>query len=70
MAIPFTALRSDGGEQSVFVVDGERVRGTTISTGVKLSEWVEVVEGLRDGDRVVIAAAGVLRDGTRVRVQP
>jgi multidrug efflux pump subunit AcrA (membrane-fusion protein) len=70
MAIPATALRSDGGERSVFVVDGESVRKTRISTGLELSEWVEVVEGLLDGDRVVIAAAGMLQDGSGVRVQP
>jgi membrane fusion protein (multidrug efflux system) len=52
----------------VMVLDGERVRSVTVRTGIVGSRMVEVVEGLREGQRVVSPARSGLKEGTRVRV--
>lgn len=56
-----------GGIAYVMVVrkDG-RVRRVRIQPGIRVGGWVEVRDGLAEGETVVLAAAAVLRDGDRV----
>lgn len=56
-----------GGIAYVMVVrkDG-RVRRVRIQPGTRVGGWVEVRDGLAEGETVVLAAAAVLRDGDRV----
>ncbi|GGK06686.1 efflux RND transporter periplasmic adaptor subunit [Luteimonas terricola] len=68
LAIPRGALLEDDGEPAVFVVrDGKAVR-TTIATGYVDGGFIEVRDGLVEGDRVVTAGKIALRDGSTVQV--
>ena len=68
LAIPRPALLEDDGETAVFVVrDGIAVR-TVITTGYVDGGFIEVREGLSEGDRVVTAGKVALRDGSPVQV--
>lgn len=50
----------------VFVVDGDKVMKRTIKTGVIKDQYAEVLEGLREEEKVVTSGAGRLRSGTKV----
>lgn len=68
LAIPRTALLEDDGEPAVFLVhDGKAVR-TAIVTGYVDGGFIEVRDGLAEGDRVVTAGKVALRDGSAVQV--
>ena len=67
LRVPASAVfRSDGGD-AVFRIDGSRARLTPARTGLQGGGWVEVLEGLDAGDRVVIHPDRELSDGQRVR---
>ena len=68
--MPSSALRSQGADRSVFVVAGSVARQVPVRTGLQSADWVQVVEGLRGGESVVVASAGLLREGAIVRVTP
>ncbi|MCP5115353.1 MAG: efflux RND transporter periplasmic adaptor subunit, partial [bacterium] len=70
LTVPVAALRVDGEERSVFTVEGGIARRAAVTTGMESAEWIEVVEGLEEGSQVVVATAGRLEDGVKVRVQP
>jgi len=70
VCVPVAALRVDGSERAVFVVEGGRARLTKVKTGVESPEFVQIVDGLRGGEQVVVAAAGALKDGEAVSVRP
>lgn len=53
---------------AVFVVDGGRVRKRALTLGIRGTREVEVVDGLKDGERVVAPAVSTLKDGARVRL--
>lgn len=57
------------GEAILFVVRGERVKETPVSLGEKLGDMVEVREGAKVGDKVVMDPPEVLKGGSRVKVQ-
>ena len=69
LLIPEQALTYRYGVYKVFVPNGPRVAERPIKPGTQEEGRVEVLEGLRAGERVAVPAEGELRDGATVRVQ-
>jgi multidrug efflux pump subunit AcrA (membrane-fusion protein) len=53
----------------VFVVDGTTAHLRWVRTGLEEGDAVEVLSGLRGGERVVVGAGDRLTDGKRVTVE-
>lgn len=68
LVIPRTALLEDGGEPAVYVVRDGKAQRAPIKLGYDDSGSVEVREGLKQGDAVVIAGKAALREGSAVQV--
>ena len=68
LAVNQGALVKRGEKEAVFVVQGNRVREQSISVGGRIGEAVEVLEGVKAGDRVVLAPPPGLRDGSRIKI--
>lgn len=68
-AVPYEAVVEREGGAWVFVVEGDRAvrRAVEVRRGNELYE--EVVSGLREGEKVVVAPPDQLKDGDRVRVR-
>ena len=67
--IPYPALRRDTQGEYVFRVADGKARRTAVRSGLLLGEEVEIVEGLADGDRIVLRGFLGLSDGSAVREQ-
>ncbi|MEL1264319.1 efflux RND transporter periplasmic adaptor subunit [Pseudoxanthomonas putridarboris] len=68
LVVPRSALLEDGGEPAVYVIrDGKALR-TGLKLGYDDSGWIEVREGLKEGDAVVVAGKAALREGSAVQV--
>ena len=65
LLVPADAVQGN----AVFVVDGGRVTRRTVQIGIRGTRAVEVLNGLKDGERVASPASTALADGARVRVQ-
>ena len=57
-----------GGKRFVFLIKGNRVVKTPITTGAKLGDMVEVLSGVKAGDRVVLKPLDKMRDGLSIKV--
>ena len=68
LAIPRAALIEDDTKPSVFVVRDGKAQRVTLAIGHVEGAWVEVREGLKEGEQVVVAGKTALRDGTKVQV--
>ena len=68
LAIPRNALLDDGSAPAVFTVRGGKAVRTELKLGYIDGEWVEVRDGLREGDPVVVAGKAALREGSAVQV--
>jgi HlyD family secretion protein len=70
LAVPVTAVGSEGGDTTVMrVVDGV-VERVTVETGIRDGGFVEIVSGLAAGDLVVVKAASFVRPGDRINPVP
>ncbi len=64
--LPGTAVKSAGGISSVYVVRNDLVSVRNVKVGVQRDNLVEILDGLGDGEMVVLKAGGFLRDRDRV----
>ncbi|MCD0248176.1 efflux RND transporter periplasmic adaptor subunit [Xanthomonas melonis] len=67
LVIPRLALLDDG-EPAVFVVRNGKASRVPVKLGYAEGPWLEVRQGLKEGDQVVTAGKVALRDGTAVQV--
>ncbi|MDG2524345.1 efflux RND transporter periplasmic adaptor subunit [Stenotrophomonas sp. HITSZ_GD] len=67
LVVPRLALLEDG-DPAVFRVRDGKVARVPVKLGYAEGQWVEVREGLKEGDQVVTAGKVALRDGTQVQV--
>ncbi len=65
--VPQSAVRLVSGTARVFVVTGDHVEERVVATGQTLDPLVEIVSGLKSGERVATANVGQLVDGVKVR---
>ena len=54
ISIPLSAVLDDGGKSVVFVADGNDYKKKEVTIGIKSEDRVEIVNGLSEGDKVVV----------------
>lgn len=67
--VPKGAIRSEGDQTYVFVLTGETVERRAVKTGGTDGDRLEVLAGLKGGDRVVISPPATLAAGMKVSVK-
>lgn len=68
MVVHSGALVNRGNQQIAFLIKGNQVVETPVQTGEPFGEFVEVVSGLKEGDRVVIKPLKELKNGTKIKL--
>jgi membrane fusion protein (multidrug efflux system) len=68
LQLPRNAIIDAEGEQSVFVVVNGKAEQRRISTGLANNGWIEVLQGLKGDERVVVVGQAGLKTGTVVKV--
>jgi len=66
--IPSVSLLYEGESTKVFVIEGDRARQKTIKSGQKYGEMMEIVEGLKEGEQVVVVGQQNLSEGVKVNI--
>ncbi len=68
LVLPRGALLEDGGEPAAYVVRDGQASRVPLKLGYADGDWIEVREGLAEGDAVVVAGKAALREGSAVQV--
>lgn len=66
VALPLSAITTEGGKTTVRKVTDGKVQMVEIKTGIQDGAFIQVTEGLGDGDKVVAKAGVFVRDGDRI----
>jgi multidrug efflux pump subunit AcrA (membrane-fusion protein) len=67
-AINPAAAREANGKRIVFLIQGGRVAETPVTLGIKLGDMVEVLSGVKAGDRIVLKPLEKMKNRMRVKV--
>lgn len=68
MVINPHALVNRKSKNVAYVVKDNRVVETPVTVGKRLGDMLEVLGGVKAGDRVVVVTPGKLKDGTRIKI--
>lgn len=66
LTVPSNAVVDSDGKRGVFMVKDQTAKFVATTVGLSDGERIEIVDGLREGDRVITTGALALRDGDRV----
>jgi RND family efflux transporter MFP subunit len=69
LVIPADAIQSRNDRKICFIADGDASRMVEVKTGLKTRETIEVVSGLRAGDRVIIQGAEKFVGGEKISIE-
>ena len=67
--VPKTAIKEDGGQTIVFVIVGDAVERRAVKTGGTDGDKLEVLGGLKSGERVVLSPPPNLSAGMKVTIK-
>jgi HlyD family secretion protein len=66
LALPQSAVTSGRDGSVARKVEGDVVRQAAVETGIQDSGFIEIISGLKAGDKVVAKAGAFVRDGDRI----
>jgi RND family efflux transporter MFP subunit len=67
--VPAAAVRTVSGTARVFVIAGDRVEERVVMTGQAVGDQIEIVSGVKAGERMAASGVDQLVDGVRVAVR-
>jgi RND family efflux transporter MFP subunit len=68
LQIPRTALLDSDGPPKVFVIKNGKAAERTVKLGLSNGAWIEITDGLKDGEQVVVVGQGAVKPGAAVRI--
>jgi multidrug efflux pump subunit AcrA (membrane-fusion protein) len=68
VVVPREAVVEEQGEKFVFMVDGNKATRRPVVTGIAQDQFVEIREGLKEGEQVVTKGQNLIRENSMVRV--
>ena len=70
LVLPPQAVSSTGKGTSVFIVEQGKAKAVTVRTGITDGQWIEITDGLRGDEDVVVVGKRQLLDQSVVRTSP
>ena len=67
VAVPNSAVTNRDGVKMVFLLEGNTAKSVPVGTGKVLGDWTEIKEGVKPGDKVILAPPGSLASGVKVK---
>ena len=68
LLVPFKSVVRRGGETAVVVINGDRVSLRVVTVGITNEREIEVIDGLKQGEEVVVEGHYGMADNTKVQV--
>jgi len=69
IAIPIPAVIDRPQTKVCFIVNEGKAKQVVLKTGMETEGWLEVIQGLSAGDKLVVEGQEQLKDGTPVKIQ-
>ncbi|MGQ9476202.1 MAG: efflux RND transporter periplasmic adaptor subunit [Actinomycetota bacterium] len=64
--LPVTSVFSEEGRDYVYVVEEGKARRREVTVGERSEEWLEILSGLEEGERVITEGVGLVKEGQKV----
>lgn len=68
LAVNQDAVIAQNGRTIVFLVEKDRIREIPVKVGAKLGDMIEIIEGLKQGDKAVLKPPKHLKNGIKIKI--
>lgn len=68
-AVNTNAVVTYDSSKFTFLIKDDRVTKVPLTTGIQIGDMIEVLEGVKPGDKVVINPSRTLKDGSRIKIE-
>jgi multidrug efflux pump subunit AcrA (membrane-fusion protein) len=68
LSLPYAALQYRYGVNRVFVISGDKLAIRELAVGERLGDRIEIMSGVKAGERVAVTDVDTLADGALVTV--
>lgn len=69
IVIPRSAVTVIGGKSYVYLADGDKANAIEVTTGKAVGENIEIISGLKTGDKLIYQGVSLIANGTKISVQ-
>jgi RND family efflux transporter MFP subunit len=69
IVVPVTALLYEAEKVKVFIIEGDRAKEREVKLGSKYGELMEIIDGVKEGEKIVAIGQQNLSEGAKVIVQ-
>lgn len=66
LIVPISAIREKGGKTYVWKIQNGKATQAEVKTGASNDEFIQIVSGLNEGDKIVSSNTGSLKEGMKV----
>ncbi len=67
--VPAAAIHQEGNVSVVFVFNNEKAQRRSVRVGGSFGDDRQILEGVRDGERVVVSASETIKDGDPIKLE-
>lgn len=69
LLVPLEAVFNENGQEHVYVIRGSRAKKVKVETGINGRKKIELISGVKEGDKVVISSKDKLRNGRIAKIK-
>jgi RND family efflux transporter MFP subunit len=69
IAVSQSAVVNRKSKESIFVIRGNKAAETPVRLGDKIGDMVEVLEGVKAGDKIVLNPSERLKNGSKIKIE-
>jgi multidrug efflux pump subunit AcrA (membrane-fusion protein) len=70
IAVPREAVVRELRDAHVFIAEGEVAKKRAVTLGLEENDVVQILTGVKPGEKVIVAGQGALKDGSAIKVTP
>ena len=68
-AVSQSAIVMRDGKRMIFLIEENKAKAVTVTTGKQMGDMVEVLQGAKAGDKVVLKPSDKLHDGSKIKTE-
>lgn len=66
---PQSIYHDESGQTQVYIVEGDTAKATPVKLGIQTTDRVEILDGVKAGDTIILTGGYGLGDSTKVKIQ-
>lgn len=68
IVVPVASIVNEGEEKVIYVLNGDKAEKREIKTGILNNEFIQVVEGVKEGETVLVKGQNFIKDDSKLQV--